>query len=63
MVDMDYLKSCALEESKKSVRNFKHATLIIYKGRVVASGHNDEKYHSEENAIRALRRGLCGQKG
>ena len=63
MVDLDFLTSQALDESLKSVRNFKHATLIVYKGRVVASGHNDEKYHSEENAIHALRRGLCGKQG
>lgn len=63
MVDLESLKSRALEESRKSLCNFKHATLIIYKGRVVASGHNDDRYHSEENAMRELRRGLCGKQG
>lgn len=61
MIDLDNLKLSALEESKKSVCHFQHATLIIYKGTIVASGHNDDKHHSEENAIIYLRRLLCGK--
>jgi len=63
MVDIDTLKSEALHECKKSFCNFQHATLIVYKGKIIASAHNDDRYHSEEKAIITLRRLLCGKQG
>jgi len=60
MVDLEYLKSCALEESKKSGYNFKHGCVIVRNGRIVAKAFNDHKGHAEHNAILALQRVLCG---
>lgn len=63
-MNLENLKGPALTEASRSYCNFQHASLIVYKGRIVASGHNDNKFHSEQNAIFALQRLLCNkQKG
>ncbi|MBA3285040.1 MAG: hypothetical protein H0U27_08280 [Nitrosopumilus sp.] len=63
-MNLEELKIPALLEARKSYCNFQHASLIVYQGRIVASGHNDHKAHSEQNAIFALQRLLCNkQKG
>ena len=59
MVDLEYLKLCALEESKKSGFNFKHGCVIIRNGNIVASGFNDHRGHAEYNALFKLYV-LCG---
>ena len=58
-MDLNNMKLFGIEEAMKSHCNFQHGSLIVYKGRIVAAGHNDNKCHSEENAIDALRRLLC----
>lgn len=58
-MNLENMKLIGIEEVMKSHCNFRHASLIIYKNRVMAAGHNDNKHHSEENAIENLRRLLC----
>jgi len=60
MVDLEYLKSYALEESKKSGYNFKHGCVVVRNGKIIASGFNDHKGHAEHNALKSVYRVLCG---
>lgn len=59
MKNLENVKSFGIEEAMKSCCNFKHSSLIMHKGRIVAAGHNDNKCHAEKKAIETLRRLLC----
>jgi len=57
------IKLLAIEEALKSDCHYQHSSLIIYKGRVLVSEHNDFQFHSEHKALLSVQRLLCSQYG
>lgn len=60
---LQYLVSQALPLLNRSYMHFKHAALIVRKGRIIACGFNDERYHAEVAALRSCERLLQGKQG